>query len=97
LTGPVLIAGDFNTNRHADGYRMWFPCLGLVAGGARPGLDVGETGFTRPLRIDVRLSIIGDATRLIFLRKLAARRADIVPMAFSDHHALVAVVSPAGP
>jgi endonuclease/exonuclease/phosphatase (EEP) superfamily protein YafD len=31
----------------------------------------------------------------IFLRKLGASKADIIPIEFSDHHALVAVLGPA--
>ena len=94
--GPVLIAGDFNTNdMQWVSHVVPVPWPGWQAARVRDLMS--ENGFHTPFSIRrSTFDHLGMQLDWIFLRKLAARRAEIVPMAFSDHHALVAVVSPVG-
>lgn len=94
--GPVLIAGDLNTNdMQWVSHVVPVPWPGWQA--ARVRDLMAQNGFHTPFK-DRRATFdhLGMQLDWIFLRNLATVRADIVPMDFSDHHALVAVVSPAG-
>jgi endonuclease/exonuclease/phosphatase family metal-dependent hydrolase len=94
--GPVLIAGDLNTNdMQWVSHVVPVPWPGWQAARVRDLMS--ENGFHTPFsNRRATFDHLGMQLDWIFLRKLAARRAEIVPMAFSDHHALVAVVTPAG-
>jgi endonuclease/exonuclease/phosphatase family metal-dependent hydrolase len=97
FAGPVLVAGDFNTNdMQWVSHVVPVPWPGWQAARVRDLMS--QNGFHTPFsNRRATFDHLGMQLDWIFLRKLAARRADIVPMAFSDHHALVAVVSPGGP
>ena len=94
--GPVLIAGDFNTNdMQWVSHVVPVPWPGWQA--ARVRDLMAENGFHTPfMERRATFDHLGMQLDWIFLRNLAALRADIIPMDFSDHHALVAVIGPAG-
>lgn len=94
--GPVLIGGDFNTNdMQWVSHVVPVPWPGWQA--ARVRDLMAQNGFYTPFKTRrATFDHLGMQLDWIFLRKLAAVRADIIPMDFSDHHALVAVVSTAG-
>jgi len=94
--GPVMIGGDFNTNdMQWVSHVVPVPWPGWQA--TRVRVLMAQNGFYTPFK-DRRATFdhLGMQLDWIFLRKLAATRADIIPVDFSDHHALVAVVSTAG-
>jgi endonuclease/exonuclease/phosphatase family metal-dependent hydrolase len=93
--GPVLIGGDFNTNdMQWVSHVVPVPWPGWQA--ARVRDLMAQNGYHTPF-VNRRATFdhLGMQLDWIFLKRLATIRADIVPIDFSDHHALVAVVSPA--
>lgn len=93
--GPVLIGGDLNTNdMQWVSHVVPVPWPGWQA--ARVRDLMAQNGFHTPF-IERRATFdhLGMQLDWIFLRSLAATQADIIPMDFSDHHALVAVIGPA--
>jgi endonuclease/exonuclease/phosphatase family metal-dependent hydrolase len=97
FSGPVLIGGDFNTNdMQWVSHVVPVPWPGWQA--ARVRDLMAQNGYNTPfMNRRATFDHLGMQLDWIFLRNLATIRADIVPMAFSDHHALVAVVGPPGP
>jgi endonuclease/exonuclease/phosphatase family metal-dependent hydrolase len=96
FNGPVMIGGDFNTNdMQWVSHVVPVPWPGWQATRVRDLM--AKNGFYTPFK-DRRATCdhLGMQLDWIFLRKLAATRADIIPMDFSDHHALVAVVGTTG-
>ena len=93
--GPVLIGGDFNTNdMQWVSHVVPVPWPGWQA--ARVRDLMAQNGFHTPfIHRRATFDHLGMQLDWIFLRSLAATNADIIPMDFSDHHALVAVVGPA--
>ena len=96
LTVRYMIGGDFNTNdMQWVSHVVPVPWPGWQA--ARVRDLMAKNGFYTPFTARrATFDHLGMQLDWIFLRKLAAVRADIIPMDFSDHHALVAVVSTAG-
>jgi endonuclease/exonuclease/phosphatase family metal-dependent hydrolase len=94
--GPVLIAGDLNTNdMQWVSHVVPVPWPGWQASRVRDLM--AKNGFHTPFQTRrATFDHLGMQLDWIFLRNLAAVRTDIVPMDFSDHHALVAVIGPAG-
>ena len=94
--GPVLIAGDLNTNdMQWVSHVVPVPWPGWQASRVRDLM--AQNGFHTPFRNRrATFDHLGMQLDWIFLRNLAAVRTDIVPMDFSDHHALVAVLGSAG-
>jgi endonuclease/exonuclease/phosphatase family metal-dependent hydrolase len=95
FNGPVLIGGDFNTNdMQWVSHIVPVPWPGWQA--ARVRDLMAQNGYHTPFtNRRATFDHLGMQLDWIFLRNLAATRADIVPMGFSDHHALVAVIGPA--
>jgi endonuclease/exonuclease/phosphatase family metal-dependent hydrolase len=93
--GPVLIAGDLNTNdMQWVSHVVPVPWPGWQASRVRDLM--AKNGFHTPFQTRrATFDHLGMQLDWIFLRNLAAVRTDIVPMDFSDHHALVAVIGPA--
>ena len=94
--GPVLIAGDLNTNdMQWVSHVVPVPWPGWQASRVRDLM--AQNGFHTPF-VNRRATFdhLGMQLDWIFLRNLGGRATDIVPMEFSDHHALVAVIGPAG-
>jgi endonuclease/exonuclease/phosphatase family metal-dependent hydrolase len=94
--GPALIAGDLNTNdMQWVSHVVPVPWPGWQASRIRELM--ARSGFHTPF-VNRRATFdhLGMQLDWIFLRKLGASTADIVPMEFSDHHALVAAMGPAG-
>ncbi len=94
--GPVLIAGDLNTNdMQWVSHVVPVPWPGWQASRVRDLM--AKNGFHTPFQTRrATFDHLGMQLDWIFLRNLAAVRTDIVPVDFSDHHALVAVIGPAG-
>jgi endonuclease/exonuclease/phosphatase family metal-dependent hydrolase len=96
FNGPSLIAGDLNTNdMQWVSHVVPVPWPGWQATRVRDLM--AQSGFHTPF-VNRRATFdhLGMQLDWIFLRKLAASKAEIVPLDFSDHHALVAVTGPAG-
>ena len=93
----MLIGGDFNTNdMQWVSHIVPVPWPGWQA--ARVRDLMAQNGYNTPFMNQAgHFRSSGMQLDWIFLRNLATIRADIVPMGFSDHHALVAVVGPPGP
>ena len=90
--GPALIAGDFNTNdMQWVSHVVPVPWPGWQATRIRELM--ARSGFHTPF-VNRRATFdhLGMQLDWIFLRKLGATQGRIVPMDFSDHHALVAVM-----
>jgi endonuclease/exonuclease/phosphatase family metal-dependent hydrolase len=93
--GPALIAGDLNTNdMQWVSHVVPVPWPGWQATRVRDLM--AQNGFHTPF-VNRRATFdhLGMQLDWIFLRKLGASKADIIPIEFSDHHALVAVLGPA--
>jgi endonuclease/exonuclease/phosphatase family metal-dependent hydrolase len=97
FNGPALIAGDLNTNdMQWVSHVVPVPWPGWQASRVRDLM--AQNGFHTPF-VNRRATFdhLGMQLDWIFLRNLAAAKAEIVPMDFSDHHALVAAVAAPGP
>lgn len=94
--GAALIGGDLNTNdMQWVSHVVPVPWPGWQASRVRDLM--AQNGFHTPfVRRRATFDHLGMQLDWIFLRNLAAVKADIVPIDFSDHHALVAVLGPAG-
>jgi endonuclease/exonuclease/phosphatase (EEP) superfamily protein YafD len=96
FNGPALIAGDLNTNdMQWVSHVVPVPWPGWQATRVRDLM--AQNGFHTPF-VNRRATFdhLGMQLDWIFLRNLAATKAEIVPMDFSDHHALVAVLGAPG-
>lgn len=96
FNGPAMIAGDLNTNdMQWVSHVVPVPWPGWQATRVRDLM--AQNGFHTPF-VNRRATFdhFGMQLDWIFLRNLAAAKAEIVPMAFSDHHALVASVGVPG-
>jgi endonuclease/exonuclease/phosphatase (EEP) superfamily protein YafD len=96
FNGPVLIGGDLNTNdMQWVSHVVPLPWPGWQA--TRVKDLMAQNGFHTPFQ-DRRATFdhLGMQLDWIFLKNLATVKAEVVPMAFSDHHALVAVIGPEG-
>jgi endonuclease/exonuclease/phosphatase family metal-dependent hydrolase len=94
--GPAMIAGDFNTNdMQWVSHVVPVPWPGWQATRIRDFMT--QNGFHTPFAARrATFDHLGMQLDWIFLRKLGTVKAEIVPMEFSDHHALVAVTGLAG-
>lgn len=94
--GPALIAGDLNTNdMQWMSHVVPVPWPGWQASRVRELM--AQNGFHTPFQNRrATFDHLGMQLDWIFLRNVAASNARIVPIEFSDHHALVAVIGPAG-
>jgi endonuclease/exonuclease/phosphatase family metal-dependent hydrolase len=95
--GAALIGGDLNTNdMQWVSHVVPVPWPGWQA--ARVRDLMAQNGFHTPF-VERRATFdhLGMQLDWIFLRNLAATSADIRPIEFSDHHALVTVLGPAAP
>lgn len=93
--GPALIGGDLNTNdMQWVSHVVPVPWPGWQAARVRDLMS--QNGFHTPFtNRRATFDHLGMQLDWIFLRNLAAIQADVTPIGFSDHHALVAVISPA--
>jgi endonuclease/exonuclease/phosphatase family metal-dependent hydrolase len=92
FNGPALIGGDLNTNdMQWVSHVVPVPWPGWQA--ARIRDLMAQSGFHTPF-VNRRATFdhLGMQLDWIFLRNLAAVKTDIVPVEFSDHHALVTSV-----
>lgn len=95
FSGPSVIAGDLNTNdMQWVSHVVPVPWPGWQATRVRDLM--AQNGFHTPF-VNRRATFdhMGMQLDWIFVRQLAVIQADIVPVEFSDHHALVAVLSTA--
>jgi endonuclease/exonuclease/phosphatase family metal-dependent hydrolase len=93
--GPAVIAGDFNTNdMQWVSHVVPVPWPGWQASRVRELM--AQNGFHTPF-VNRRATFdhLGMQLDWIFLRRLASSKAEIVPVDFSDHHALLATITPA--
>jgi endonuclease/exonuclease/phosphatase family metal-dependent hydrolase len=92
--GPRLIAGDFNTSNFRWVLNMIPLPMGHFQGRAVYDAMVAS-GFTTPCRnIGATFDHFGFHLDWIYTRQLETRTPAVVPMRFSDHHALVLKINP---
>ena len=97
FSGAALIGGDLNTNdMQWVSHVVPVPWPGWQA--ARVRDLMAQNGFHTPF-VNRRATFdhLGMQLDWIFLRNLVATSAEIRPIEFSDHHALVTVLGPAKP
>lgn len=92
--GQVMIGGDLNTNdMQWVSHVVPVPWPGWQASKVRDLM--AQNGFHTPfVNRRATFDFFGMQLDWIFLRNLAAEKADVLPIEFSDHHALVAVIGP---
>jgi endonuclease/exonuclease/phosphatase family metal-dependent hydrolase len=94
FTGPRLIGGDFNTSN----FRWIYNVLPLPMGsfhGRAVYNAMSAQGFNTPFRnIGATFDHLGFQLDWIYVRDLDTRNPKVVPLRFSDHHALIVQVQP---
>jgi endonuclease/exonuclease/phosphatase family metal-dependent hydrolase len=95
FSGPRLIGGDFNTSNFRWVYNVLPVPMAAFHGRAVYDAMTGQ-GFTTPFRnVGATFDHLGFQLDWIYVRDLNTRGPRVVPMRFSDHHALVVHVQPA--